>query len=80
MAEALAITFAVTLIPVIIALGVAYYKHTKIYPLLYILSVYAYAHTVAYTIDTFALERNGVLFLLVGSAALLIAIGKYAYE
>lgn len=80
MGQALTITFIITLLPVIIALAISYYKHTKIYPLLYILSVYAYAHTVAYAIDTFALGRNGVLFLLVGSAALLIAIGKYAYE
>lgn len=79
MAEALIITFIVTLIPVLIALGASYYNHKELYRLLYILSIYAYVHVVAYAIDTFSLSRNGVLLLLIASAVFLIAIGKYVY-
>lgn len=80
MGVALGVTFAVTLIPALIAIGYTYYKTKKVYPLFYILSLYAYAHTAAYAIDTFNLDRNGVLALLLVSAALLIGIGRYVYE
>lgn len=80
MAAALSITFAITLIPVIIALGVSYYKSQDLHPLLYILSLYTFVLTVSYAIDVFELGRNGVLLVLTGAAVTMILLGKYVYE
>jgi hypothetical protein len=80
MSEALIITFIVTLIPALVALGVSYYRSQEIYPLLYILSLYTFVLSVAYAIDIFALGRNGILLVLVGSALTMILVGRYLYE
>jgi hypothetical protein len=75
MAEVVALTFFVTLLPVLILIGVSYYRNRELYRLLYILAAYSYINTVAYTIDVFRLGEGGVLVLLAVSAVALIGLG-----
>lgn len=56
---------------------VLYVAKRKWYPLLYLISVSLYVFTVGFVIDVFDLSKNGILFLLALSAALMIGAGMY---
>ncbi len=75
MGEVLAITFFLLIIPLLVILGVVYFRSRKVYPLMYILSVFSYVNLVAYVIDAFSLQKNGIIGLLSLSAVLLIGLG-----
>ena len=49
----------------------------KWYPILFIISVALYIFTVGFIMDVFALSRDGILLMLVLSAAAMIGMGFY---
>jgi len=71
------VTFVLSLIACIVFMIIFYAISRKFYPLIYILSMFSYINFVAFTIDAFDLNRNWVVFLLAGSAVLLILLGFY---
>jgi len=71
------IILGLSLVPLLIILGVAYAKSRKIFPLMYILSVFAYINTITYAIDAFSLDKNWIIALLGLSAVFMTALGFY---
>ncbi len=70
-------TFFILLIPVLIALGIAYGTSKKLFPLMYIISVFSYICTVTYVIDAYQLGKNGIIIILAVSAVLMMALGFF---
>ena len=67
--------FFILFIPLLIILGLAYFRTKKIYPLMYILSAFSYIITLAYFIGAWGLKKDAIIATLGVSAILLIAIG-----
>jgi len=67
----------ILILPLLIIMGITYAKSRKVYPLMYILSVFTYINTVAYIIDAFDLKKNGIIGILAFSAILMIGIGLF---
>lgn len=63
------------LIPLLVILIVIYAKTTKLYNLLYVLSVFSYVNLIIYWIDAFELQKNSIIVLLVLSAVVMILFG-----
>ncbi len=70
------IVFWILLVPLIIVLLIVYLKGKKTYRLAYILSIFTYAMTIMYWIDSYQLNRNAIIVLLVISSLLMILIGR----
>lgn len=56
---------------------VLYAVKRKWYPVAYLISASLYIFTVGFVMDVFDLSKNGILFLLALSAALMIGAGLY---
>jgi len=65
------------IIPIIIILIIAYVKSKKFYPLMYVLSIFAYVNFVIYIIDKFDFGKAGITLILSISAVLLIILGLF---
>ncbi len=71
------IVFLALILPTLIVLIIAYVKSKKFYPLMYVLSIFAYINFVVYIIDKFDFGRGGITLTLAISAILLIIIGLF---
>jgi hypothetical protein len=56
-------------------MAIVYATGKKLYRLLYILSVFTYAMTIMYAIDSFTLGKNAIILLLALSSVLMILLG-----
>ena len=71
----IAFIFILLFIPLLIILGLAYFRTKKIYSLMYILSAFSYIITIAYFICAWKLQKNSIIAIMGISAILLMAIG-----
>lgn len=69
------IVFWFLLVPLLIVMFIVYLRSKKFYRLVYILSVFTYAMTIMYWIDSYKLGRNAIVGLLVASSLLMIFLG-----
>lgn len=77
MGVVLGITFFVLIVPLIVVLIFTYLKNKKIYPLMFIVSIFTYINMVSYVIDAFQLKKNGIIIILGLSAVIMILAGLY---
>lgn len=68
--------FIIMGIILVITLIITYAKTVKMFPLMYVISVFSYACLVTYVMDVYDLGKNSIILLLVVSAALMVVFGK----
>ena len=69
------VVFFILFIPLLIILGLAYFRTKKVYPLMYILSAFSFIISIAYFIGAWELKKDVIIATLGASAILLMAIG-----
>ena len=69
------VVFWVLLVPLLVVMLIVYLRSKKLYRLLYITSVFAYAMSIMYWIDAYQLGRNAIIGLLLLSSILMIYLG-----
>lgn len=70
------VVFFFLLVPLLIVLLIVYLRSKQFYRLVYILSVFTYAMTIMYWIDSYRLGRNAIVGLLIASSLIMIFIGR----